>query len=503
MFRLESIKKYVYLVLMVALVAICSCTQIHYSTDPDARLYFSCDTLTFDTIFTEVPSRTSSILVYNQSNDYLNISEIRLREGAGSSFRFNFNGKIPNEDNELKNLEIAPHDSLYVFVELTAPENEDNLPVYIEDELLFTVNGNTNGVLLNAYGQQAITFRTHSFASDTTLTKDHCYLVFGYLHIPEGTTLTITEGTTIYFHRDAHLIADGNIVASGTSAEPIVMRGDRFDHINDVDHTPYDYMPAQWGNIYLQNSTSHYCFTHTHIRGGSLGIMLIGASRSNPTLQMESCIVHNNSGYGLYIQEGVAELSNCEFSNCGVSCLTQLGGELQATHCTFANYYPWGMREGPAVAITNYVLNGNRLTAFPISRCVMENSIIFGSIGTELELDRDTFTNANYNVYISDCLIKAKQSTLPYYNNITWSHNQNDLIPGTTLYESDTVFVNTSIANRDEDGYFNFQLAIGSRALNRANKSVSARYPTDLNGNNRLTDGHPDLGAYERMLPNQ
>lgn len=492
-----------FLSLILTIIGITSCTQIHYSNDPNVRLTYSCDTLTFDTIFATIPSRTSSFVVYNNTNDYLMISEIRLRNGSESNFRFNCNGKLPDKSNCLTNMEIMPKDSLYVFVEMTAQENDGSAPVYIEDELLFTVNGNTNGVILNAYGQNATIFRGHSLTGDTTLTNEYNYLVFDYLHVPEGTTLTIEEGSTLYFHKGAHLIVDGNLNCNGTLENPIVMRGDRFDHIADVDHTPYDYMPGQWGNIYLQNSTGVHNLTHTHIRGGSLGIMLIGASRSNPTLNMESCIVHNMSSYGLYIQEGIANLTNCEISNCGISCLLQLGGEMSSTHCTFANYYPWDIREAPAVLITNYILNGNRLSIFPIQRSVMENSIIFGSKGEELELQRDTFTNALFNVYISNCLIKAQKKEEEFYHDILWSHSQNDLIPGTTVYYTDTVFVNTSISNIEETGYFNFQLEYNSRACNAANPNVSALHPIDLKGDNRMSDGKPDLGAYERVRPAQ
>lgn len=488
---------------ILMMIGITSCTQIHYSTDPNVNLAYSCDTLTFDTLFATIPSRTSSFVVYNNTNDYLMISEIKLKNGSESVFRFNFNGKIPGKDNRLTNMEIMPKDSLYVFVEMTALENDGSAPVYLEDELLFTVNGNTNGVLLNAYGQNATIFRGHSLSGDTMLTNEYNYLIFDYLHVPEGATLNIEEGTTLYFHNGAHLIVDGNINCNGTLERPIVMRGDRFDHINDVHHTPYDYMPGQWGNIYLQNSTGNHHMTYTQIHGGSLGIMLIGASRSNPSLRMENCIVHNMSSYGLYIQEGIADLVNCELSNCGISCLLQLGGEMSSTHCTFANYYPWDLRDAPAVLITNYILNGNRLTIFPIQRSTIENSIIFGSKSEELELQRDTFTNAVFNVFISNCLIKAPKKEEVYYHDITWSHSQNDLIPGTTVYYTDTVFVNTSINNIEETGYFNFQLDHGSRACNIANPNVSALYPTDLKGDSRLGDGKPDLGAYERTRGQQ
>jgi hypothetical protein len=62
----------------------------------------------------------------------------------------------------------------------------------------------------------------------------------------------------------------------------------------------------------------------------------------------------------------------------------------------------------------------------------------------------------------------------------------------------DTVFVNTSIVDITETGYFNFHLDSLSYARDCGSTSVSTLYPLDLDANPRNTDGKPDLGAYER-----
>ena len=60
------------------------------------------------------------------------------------------------------------------------------------------------------------------------------------------------------------------------------------------------------------------------------------------------------------------------------------------------------------------------------------------------------------------------------------------------------MFVNTSINNISETGYFNFHLDSLSYARNCGSVNVSTLYPIDLDGKGRNLDSYPDLGAYER-----
>ena len=109
-------------------------------------------------------------------------------------------------------------------------------------------------------------------------------------------------------------------------------------------------------------------------------------------------------------------------------------------------------------------------------------------------MQKDTFTNAMYNVLVSNTLIKSKRLEDAEFHNITWARSQNTTVQGV----SDTVFVNTSTEKIAETGYYNFQLDVKSIARSKANSAVAGRYPVDLLGKNRLFDGAPDLGAYEK-----
>ena len=362
------------------------------------------------------------------------------------------------------------------------------MPVTVSEKMEFITNGINQEVQLRAYSQDAYIFNSHSLRRDTILSGNKPFLVFGYLHVPEGVTLTLQAGTTLYFHSGAHLIVDGHLKAIGTHEQPVVLRGDRFDAMPDVLQTPYDFLPSQWGNIYLQNYNGNHLLKHTIIRGSDLGILLIGANRNKPTLTLESSQIHSSGRYGIYSQNGNLRIFNSEISNCAESCLLLLGGTAQVTHSTIANYYMWGSRSSAAVVIANYVSQQGYLMSFPIERAVFENSIIYGSLFDELLLQSDTINNTQFNVLFSHCLIKSKESKYPYFNQILWSNASNS-------NGADTVFVNTRYSK--ENGYYNFKLIDNSPARNTANYTVAQMFPIDYDGNNRLADGNPDMGAYE------
>ena len=105
------------------IVVLSSCNDENYNTDSDAHLVFSVDTMMFDTIFTTIGSTTQSFRIINQYNQPIKISSIRLAGGDNSFYRLNIDGEIANE---LTDVEVPAHDSIFVFVELTVNPNGSN-----------------------------------------------------------------------------------------------------------------------------------------------------------------------------------------------------------------------------------------------------------------------------------------------------------------------------------------------------------------------------------------
>lgn len=476
---------------LITIFLLPSCVEENISTDERLQLTFSCDTLLLDTLFAEQQSATGRFLIYNENKNALNISSIRMAGGSSSYFRFNVDGRIAGKGEALNDIVIKGRDSLFVFVEMTPPTTDNQPYLVIFDSLIFECNNRLKDVKLMAVSSDARILRNQIYTTNATIDSLRPNLVFNHIYVAEGAKLTITEGAKLYMHAGANIIVDGTLECRGSFEHPVVIRGDRFDCINDVNQTPYDQMPNQWGAIYLQNAQSQHIIENTHIRGASAGILLIGANRSEPTLELRNSVVHNSGAYGVYSQQGNLVVENSEISNCGESCIVQLGGSLRMAHTTIANYYRYASRKNASVRILNYVVQNGSSLYFPISSAVIENSIIFGSNSEELELGHDTTSLADYNVLLSHTLIKGKQLETNNFVNCYWAKSRN------VRNASDTVFVNTKIDNIAETGYFNFHLDSLSHARNLASIPVANLYPLDLDGKDRNLDGNPDLGAYE------
>ena len=155
-----------------------SCKKDKFSST--GSLSFSDDTITFDTLFTTLGSTTKFFTIRNPGKQALKISNIRLENGATSSYRMNVDGDSGTSFNDV---EIPAKDSIYVFVEVTVDPNSANLPFVIYDAIQFTTNGNQQKVVLEAYGQNANFFDAASIENDTVWNNNLPYVILNYLQI--------------------------------------------------------------------------------------------------------------------------------------------------------------------------------------------------------------------------------------------------------------------------------------------------------------------------------
>ncbi|MDR2811386.1 MAG: hypothetical protein LBB84_12695, partial [Tannerellaceae bacterium] len=226
-----------------------SCNEIEdsYSTNPNNRLHFSADTLSFDTVFTTIGSATRQMMAYNTHKDPLLIESVRIANGKTSGFRLNVDGR---SGEAFSNIRIAGKDSLFVFVEVTVSPTGQNRPLFIEDRLEFTLNGQTQTVHLQAYGQDVHLLKGGvTLSRDTVWTSERPFLIYDSLAIDSGVTLTIRKGASLYMHKQAKWLINGTLRAEGTREEPIAFRGDRLDNL--LTDLPYDRIANQWGGLYF------------------------------------------------------------------------------------------------------------------------------------------------------------------------------------------------------------------------------------------------------------
>src|SRR6185312_14165175 len=104
----------------------------------------------FDTVFTTVGSVTQSFKIFNNNNEKLRLSQVKLLGGSTSPFKMNVDG---TSGTEVNNVEINANDSIYVFVQVNAQVSDSTLPFILEDSIQINYNGNKKIVELQAYGQ--------------------------------------------------------------------------------------------------------------------------------------------------------------------------------------------------------------------------------------------------------------------------------------------------------------------------------------------------------------
>jgi len=495
-FSIIKIKPVLFLSFILWFSILAGCARFDdFSTNPNHRLLFSLDTLAFDTIFSTIGSTTKQFLVYNPNNEALKIESIVLASGGASGFRFNVDGR---KGDSFQGIDIWKKDSLFISVEVTVNPNGANQPIVIEDSILFLTNGIKQSVLLQAYGQDIHLLKGGViFLNDTTLSADLPFLIYDSLIVAEGATLTITQGATFYMHNHSRLIISGTVKAKGTPDNPIVFRGDRLDYIPLPDmRLLYDVIPGQWGGIYFNTTSFENEIDYMIVRNGLTGLTFRESSPDRIKLQINNSQITNMDSTTFVASNCFITAVNSEFSNATYSNVFLAGGRYQFTHCTLANYKLLGNARYPGytcLALANQIDN-NHTSSFTLHQAFFDNCIIDGghSADSTQLYGGEIFFNTSeqdkqgnpetFNYRFTSCMIKTAHVDSERFNHC--------------LFITSPSYLKNGLK---EDNYaFDFRLANESAGIGMADRTISAQYPVDRYGVNRLTspDG-PTIGAYE------
>jgi hypothetical protein len=480
---------FIVLISLITLLFINSCQKNHISTDPSDKLVFSTDTVQFDTIFTTTGSATNYFTIKNSNESKaINIDKIYLAKGENSCYRLNIDGYPTNT---LEDYELAPGDSIFIFVEVTIDPGRDEM--IEEDSVMFVTNGNVQNVKLVSFGQDITLINGQYILNDTTWSANKPVLIYNSALVEENVTLTVLPGTKVYFHRGSSLLIKGTLKVNGDIANRVLFTGDRLESY-------YEEIAGQWGAFLEDNyGNTTRIFGGIHLAPGSKNSEIYNADIKNAIigLQVDSCVtpgtptvklkntnIENSKIVGLYAQGATIEAENCVFANSGqfnIACV--LGGDYSFIHCTLANYWI-GNRQTPQLILNNYYtyIDANNVTQVSyrdLNNAYFGNCIIYGSRDDELELDLATDALANFR--FDNCLIKYKTPSD---------------FEGSDFF-IDNIF-NSNPKFKETISPFDYELDTLSAAKDTGKVSISVLVPLDQNGISRLADGKPDLGAFER-----
>jgi len=428
------------------------------STDPNAKLNFSKDSIVFDTVFTSLGSTIKQVKILNKNSSAVNISEITLAGGNSSAFSININGE--NVLNK-RNIIINARDSINVFIKATINPDSKTLPFIVQDSILLTTNGNRQAIQLIAYGQNAVFINASVINKNTTWTADLPYIINGVVTVTANSTLSVLPGAKLYFHKDASLNIDGRLHAIGQFDKPILFCSDRLDDV-------YLNEPGQWKGIYFRRLGTGI-IKHATIKNASVGLTSDSLSgNANPKLILASSIIKNMqvAGYVGYHSELIA-LNNL-FYNCGNYLVYGVGGgSYNLKQNTFAGFNLDFPRKTPSLSFSDYQ------SAEMVNELTLNftNNIIWGSLDNEFEINKKTTAAIQANLYNN--LIKAINSLYLNNSNIL---NQDPNFIAQTLENFE--LKNNSVAlkkglNLNNDVYFN-------EYLNRDLKNRIRRFPSSL-----------------------
>lgn len=487
-----------------------SCSEDVFESRPsDGELEFSKDTVFLDTVFTTISSSTRSFKVYNRSNDNISIPTVSLARGEASFYRLNVNGR-PGKS--FVDVEIPSKDSIYIFVEATVDFEQVSDPLYT-DEIRFESTSETQEVKLVTLVQDA-TFlfpeRDADGMKETIVigvddegeeievegfyldgspvwTAEKPYVIYGFAGLRPGNSLTVSKGARVYFHSNSGLVIErgASLRVNGTREEKVIFQGDRLEEF-------YREIPGQWSGIILKEGSVDNRLDHTIIKNNTLGLLVDApAEGASPGLRIENTEIYNTTGFGLFARSAKIHGANVVIGNNGSASMALTGGgDYKWTHCTLANFWSGGIRNLPAVIVSNTRLDGSAGGDSERGSAILaefENCIIEGNQGIEFQLQKQE--GSDFNFSFSNSLLRFEDPGGFYQGDPLYDF-QDDNLYRNNIYNEEADFLDIELND--------FRIGMDSRAIGIGSLLGAQEVPFDLSGEDRRNS--PDAGAYQHLI---
>jgi hypothetical protein len=485
--RMREHKFFFAVILFTIFFCITSCRDEwdDFDTSPDVVLSFSQDTVSFDTVFTTIPTVTKWITVRNNSKKPIKISRVFVEGREQSAFRLNVDG-----DTSLivTDVIVGARDSFYVFItaDIRYLQNMSE-PFEACDNIVFDINGNRQHLVLQAWGQNAyyhfpdaeykflsaegdtqlIHYFNWDFQKFPTVPNDKPHVFLGYAAVNNG-SLTIPAGARLYFAGGAGLwVRSGaSLNVQGTFPSPVIFTSLRQD---------YDYktMPGQWGGILIDAESTGNQINYAEIGNAQFGVMIDSSSTlglSDYAVEIYNTRIENMTRYGIFSRKNSIKGVNVLVANCanGVSLINGGGGLF--VHCTFTNYYS-SFSGTYSVTLNDY--NGE--LPEPFSSVEFINCIIFGKTDDQINFD-----------------LKEKES-LPYL----FDH----CITGTTVTNNRFISCSKSDPLFVERNEANYEISSDRSPAYKAGNTTFFDPAASRDIKNIQRGTPPTIGAYEYVKP--
>lgn len=421
-----------------------SCTKSTPITTPGAGLGFSTDTLTFDTVFTNLGNATRRFKVYNTHTQPIRINRVHLAGGTTSDFKINIDGFAGVE---AEGIEIPANDSIYIFA--TAFIDPNNGDAIREDSIVFeTDGGGQQRVLLQAYGWNATYIGRVGFYSEytnqtLTLTNTRPYIIMGVLGFQDNSCLEIQAGTQIFMYggpstrpgtRATIFIGRNSCIRSNVGGDlnnPVEFKTHRLEE-------DYQLITFHHGGIVLGSQSRDNVIEGTIIRNAVDGIFVDSASiNGSPKLRLNNSKIYNVDRSCVLSRGGNIEMTNTVLANSNQYNFIGLrGGNYNFRHCTFVNYAAGLVRRSkPIFSYRNYeiqIINGAETAVIDRGEAYFTNCIIYGNRMEEIEIDYAQGPSPDFQYAFTNCLVQVDTFSQNLFNCIV---NQDPLFVAPKEYD--------------------------------------------------------------------
>ena len=457
----EWIRRYGWL--LCGWLSACSFEEQLIETKPAQALYFSADSVYFDTLISHLRSTSYIVRLHNPNKKAVLLERIWLARGVNSPYTCWINGQ---KGKSFEAVQLLGQDSLLLVIEVSLTGNSHHQYTKEEDKLWVQSVAGMQQLPLKVWGKDAIYTDTLRIDVDTHWKTGPARSIGKILHVQKGITLHIAPGTQIFFAPEASMYVAGRLLANGTAEQPIVFTSQRQDGA-------YKETPGQWAGIRFAPNQEESILKYVVISNAKLGIRLGEATnRTGSKLRMGHAIVRHMSQGGLLSYGGHTFIYNTLMHHAKLYLATHYGGSHRYFHCTLSNTPSRFLQNDPPIQVADY-LPAAPHPALPL-QLYIDNSILWGDLNETLQIDAK-----KEKVRITNSLLRTQHATY--------------------LNEGDNLLA-------DEDNFpafveakaYNYKLKEHSPARDRGKirheRKEQQKY--DLRGNKRH-DNKPDIGAYE------
>lgn len=400
------LNRIILLACFIPLIYACTPDEEIFRELEDDSLYFSTDTLHFDTLLTTQLSPSYRVFLHNPNKGGVIVPSIALRD-ANTPFTLTINGLTSTS---FTNIKVIGKDSLLILINGTLPLSQTQEPLLVRDYL--EVGGSSQPFLVvEAWGQDA------SFLHDLVITGEEVwdspipYVVRGAVLVDTLSKLTIQAGVTVIMEPTANFFVKGCLLTEGEPDRQIIFRNARTD-------TNYREAPGQWGAIYFLEGSKGNRLNHTVIKNGEIGLYVGTPDEDDePDVTISNCMIANMSSDGILAYTSDVHVFNTVIYNAGRYLAGNLaGGSYRYEHCTLSNFPNDFFRENAAVVFSDFVvLADNTVLTAPLNVSVY-NSVIWGAEKEEVEILTDGGSAFAYQ--FRNNLMKSNNSLLNGNGNI-------------------------------------------------------------------------------------